>query len=326
MFSSKETSDFLSARDYHAFLTNRGLLNSSNSRLLFIKEAFNNDQTFHAIVSDSLEANPNNEQQATPPDSTPLKDTATEETTSSNPRQCESLLEPLIAETSLSPKMLPAMRAYLPETTAKQPTRTRAKFDLSQVLDTLGSDQLIAARETVDSLHFPTEQLQKACGNNIRHFEISYHATLGAVYGFLNRALSHDVDMSFPDGKLEILSQYKSKPAPLTAEDRQILESVETAWKRFMKACCALALAEAAWQTAAGPESSGDVTDEGLAVAGSSALINSTPDPPVNTETASKDEAEVSPDFLDKVEGQIARLEELSTRGALYLSGREWET
>jgi hypothetical protein len=115
-------------------------------------------------------------------------------------------------------------------------------LDLSGNLDIVGTNQLDAARQMVASLHFSIEQLQKACGTNLRHFEISYHSTLAVAHGLVNKAVSQGVEVSFDAGKMII---------PLRSQapkDIQVMKLLQTAWKLFMKACCALALPKAAQQ------------------------------------------------------------------------------
>ncbi|KAF9695459.1 hypothetical protein EKO04_006336 [Ascochyta lentis] len=374
MFSRKDTAKSLSDRDYQNFLANRGLEESSHSRLLFTLESFNIDQTPHHIASgehespagqvnddvervleqlpsqmaSSVSANETNAGQRELPstetlhdgrqpastDPAPSHESGAEDNTSSDdPRRRESILESLIAEPSLSASLRETMRAYLRETTVQKPTHNQVEFDLPHILDTVGTSQLDAARERVTSLNFSTEQLRKACGNNIRHFEISYHATLGAVFGLLNRAVSHGVDMSLTNNKLRILPRYKSNTTPLAAEDIQILELVNAAWERFMKACCALALAEAALKAEAGHESNEkslenhehSVSNEVPAAAGLSAPTPSTSNSQVDTEAASSSEAENHAAFLGRVDVFNSRLDELNTRVAEYLARRDWE-
>ena len=125
------------------------------------------------------------------------------------------------------------------------PSKERRKF--SRLLDRMGTSQLDTARETVASMHLPASELQCALANTVDHQEHVASDLLTIFHGFMNKVVSHGVDVAVVGGNLAIPLRYKDQLC-LSAEDEKLVEVFHHTWTKYMEACCRLALTEVAWE------------------------------------------------------------------------------
>lgn len=253
---------------------------------------------------------------------------------------------PVLSSTHPPPSPDPQQQTTTTTSAKKSnPSKERRKF--SRFLDKLGTDQLTQARQHVAGMQTSSKKLQSLLRDDIPYYEHITSDILTLFRGLLDKVILHGVHVAVVDDGLVISMRYKDQSS-LSAADEKMVEAVEMVWKRFLGACCTLALAEAAWELRFGQSAvRDDVESEVVSVGdGDAAHSSCTPCVQSASTTSANDEAAVRepppistkpsvsvppaspPPSLspvspaEEIDNLIARMDDMNIRWALYLATR----
>lgn len=207
--------------------------------------------------------------------------------------------------------------------------RQEQQEDFFHFIETIELHLLATARQRVATLNFTPEKLQRACGNDIRPYKLSYKVAPAVFRGLLSEAVLRNIDISIIDGVLSMSDKYNDSTL-LSADDKNLMQAVLIAFNKVGKVCSELALAEAMQRTLTEQEAGANNQEQSLEAAEPSSLEASAS---IEAESSQRADTQLSPKttatsisyqaLTDRLTDVIERGTEMNRLAAEFLAEQE---